>query len=111
MIRKVLHPLTNIRIAIDAIRNDTMLPVTRLSDTYYVFNIDKVSIGNIIYTEFNTEHQPVKSYMVRYGAHHNLVQLIKNQLSRSELDYLANTQIPEEIDDVIEIGKIIKVYE
>jgi hypothetical protein len=111
MIRKVLHPLTNIRIAIDAIRNDTYLPVTRLVDTYYVFNLDKVFMGNIIYTEFNSEREPIKSYAVRYGAHHNLVQVIKNQLPRSELDYIANTHLPEEIDAVIEIGKIIKVYE
>lgn len=109
--KEVLHPLTNVKDAITAIRENRCYPVTRLGGTtYYMFNLDRVGSGNLIYTLFDENKIPVISYLVRYGSYHNLQQIVSNPLPKSQLEKVYDTKLPDGVDDIISVGKIIKHY-
>lgn len=109
--KEVLHPLTNVRDAIDSIREGKSYPVTRLhGDTYYMFSLDKIGNGSMIYTVFNKDKIPTVSYMVRYGSYHTLQQIVSNPVPKSQLDTIYDKELPLGVDDIIAVGKIIKHY-
>lgn len=109
--KQVMHPMTNIRTAIAAIQEGSVYPVTRVGrEAYFMFNIDKVGSGNIIYTIFNVDKIPVSSHMARYGSYHTLAEIVCNPIPKSTLSHIVDLSLPPGIDDIIDIGKIVTSY-
>lgn len=108
---KPLHPLTQVKDALAAIKLGTVIPVTKISEYYYLLSNDDIEFGNLVYTRFNLQREPLDSWRVRFGNHHTIHQAIANPLPRGKFDQLVHTELPENLDLIMTVGQILKGYE
>jgi len=107
---KPLHPLTHVKDALNAIKENRVTPVTKIGEFYYYLSGEDIELGNLVYTQFNMLLEPIQSFRVRYGTQHTIHQAIANPLPRSEISELVHTQLPGNLDLVMTVGQILKGY-
>lgn len=107
---KPLHPLTTVKDALAAIAANTVVPVSKIGEYYYYLSDDDIEFGNLIYTRFDLERNPIDSWRVRVGTYHTIHQAIANPLPRGKFDKLIHTELPENLDLVMTVGQILKGY-
>lgn len=107
---KPLHPLTTVKDALAAIKANTVVPVSKIGQYYYYLDDEDIELGNLVYTRFDLDRNPIDSWQVRYANYHTIHQAVANPLPRSQYDTLVHTQLPENLDLIMTVGQILKGY-
>ena len=107
---KPLHPLTTVKDALAAIRENKVVPVSKIGEYYYYLSDEEIKFGNLIYTRFDLDRNPIDSFRVRYANYHTIHQAIANPLPRGQFDELVHTTLPENLDLIMTVGQILKGY-
>lgn len=98
----------NVRDVIKLINENKVHPVMHYGDTSILFDTSLVWRGEMLYTVFNLQGNPVESYSARYGAHHTMLQVVANPLPRTSVP-LAATELPENPEELT-ISQVLAGY-